>query len=57
MKTLGEAARNADGTYDLRKVAQFLFRATTGKAMSGEEAQRLVDDARARAAARKETRR
>jgi site-specific recombinase XerD len=52
--TLHEFARNADGeTFDGRKVAQWLFEAMTGKPMSDAEAQRLVEDARSRAAARK----
>lgn len=53
MKTLGEFARNPDGkTYDGRKVAQWLFQAMTGKPMSDEEAQRLVDQAKKAAARR-----
>ncbi|PTQ12970.1 hypothetical protein CLG96_02165 [Sphingomonas oleivorans] len=53
-KTLGEFAQNPDGkTYDGRKVAQWLFEAVTGKPMSDEEAQRLVDEAQARAKARR----
>lgn len=54
MKTLADFARNSDGeTYDGRKVAQWMFQALTGKPMSDEEAQRLVDDARRRAEARR----
>jgi len=45
-KTLGDFARNPDGkTYDGRKVAQWMFEALTGKPMSDEEAQALVDKA------------
>lgn len=53
-KTLGEFCQNPDGkTYDGRKLAQWLFEATTGKPMSAEEAQSLVEEAKKRAAARK----
>lgn len=53
-KTLGDFCRNPDGkTYDGRKLAQWLFEATTGKPMSGAEAQALIDEAQRRARARK----
>ncbi len=53
-KNLGDACRNPDGkTYDARKLAQWLFEATTGKAMSDQDAQQLVDDAAAKAKQRK----
>lgn len=52
-QTLGDFARNPDGqTYDGRKVAQFLFEAMTGKPLSEEEAQAMVDEAKRRKAER-----
>lgn len=54
MKTLHEFAANPDGkTFDGRKVAQWLFEAMTGKPMSDAEAQQLIDEAQAKAAARR----
>ena len=53
-RTLGEFAGNPDGkTYDGRKVAQWLFEAATGKPMSDQEAQQLVDEAQRRASCQK----
>lgn len=53
-KNMGDACRNADGkTYDARKLAQWLFEATTGKPMSDADAQKIVDDAAAKAKARR----
>lgn len=53
-KTLGDACRNPDGkTYDGRKLAQWLFEAVSGKPMSDAEAQKLVDEAAAKAKARR----
>lgn len=57
MGTLQDFARNPDGkTYDGRKVAQWLFQAMTGKPMSDDDAQRLVEEAKARAEARRRQR-
>jgi hypothetical protein len=53
MKTLGEFAANPDGTYDGRKVAQWLFEAMTGKPMSDGEAAALVEKARQKAEQRR----
>lgn len=54
MKTLGEFAKNPDGkTYDGRKVAQWLFEVMTGKPMSDEDAERLIDEAQKKAASRR----
>lgn len=50
---LKEACANGDGTYDGRKLARWLFEATTGKPMSEEEAEQLVEAAKTRAAARR----
>lgn len=53
-KTLGEACLNPDGkTYDGRKVARWLIEAVTGKPVSEEEGQAIVDEAQRRAACRK----
>lgn len=53
-KTLGEFALNQDGkTYDGRKVVQWLFEVTTGKPMSNEDAQKLVEEAQRKAAERR----
>lgn len=52
-KTLGDFCQNPDGkTYDGRKLAQWLFEAVTGKPISAEEAQSLIDEAQAKARAR-----
>ena len=52
--TLQDFARNPDGkTYDGRKVAQWLFEATTGKPMSDADADALVREAQERATRRK----
>lgn len=57
MVSLEDFARNPDGkTYDGRKVAQWLFQAMTGKPMSDDDAQRLVDEAKARAETRRRQR-
>lgn len=46
MKTLGDYALNPDGkTYNAVGLIQFLWKATTGKDMSREEAQKMVDEA------------
>lgn len=47
-RTLHEFAANGDGTFDGRKVVQWLFEATTGKPMSDEDAKKLVAEALAR---------
>ena len=53
-ETLGDYALNPDGkTYNAAGLAQFLFKATTGKEMSADDAAKLVADAQAKAAARK----
>ena len=53
-KTMGDACRNPDGkTYDARKLAQWMFEAMTGKPMSDADAQKLVDEAAAKAKARR----
>ena len=45
-KDLHAATVNPNGkTYDGRKVIQWLFEATTGKALSDEEAEKIVADA------------
>jgi hypothetical protein len=53
-KTLGEFCLNPDGkTYNGTRLAQWLFEATTGKPMSEEEAKQLIEEAKAKAAARR----
>lgn len=52
-KPLKEACANGDGTYDGRKLARWLYEAATGKPMSEAEAEELVKEARAKAAARR----
>lgn len=49
-QSLHEFARNPGDaeTYDGRKVARWLFEAVTGKPMSEQEAEGLVDEARRR---------
>jgi hypothetical protein len=52
-KDVMTATANGDGTHNGYKLVQWLFEATTGKAMSDEEAGALVAEAQARAKARK----
>jgi hypothetical protein len=51
---LHTACSNGDGTYSGVKMAQWLVEAVSGKPLSDEEAQALIDDAKARAAARRQ---
>lgn len=46
------ATSNGDGTHSGLKLAQWLYEATTGKPLSDEDARKLLDEAKARAAAR-----
>lgn len=46
--TLGEYASNGDGTYDGRRVTQFLYYATTGKELSEAETDAIVAEAQER---------
>lgn len=48
-----EACSNGDGTFDGRKLVRWLYEATTGKPMSEAEAEDLVKEAQAKAAARR----
>lgn len=50
---LHTACSNGDGTYSGVKLAQWLVEAVSGKPMSEEEARQLIDDAKARAAAKR----
>lgn len=52
-KTLGDACSNGDGTYDGRKLVRWLFEATTGKEMSAEDADKLIEEAKQIAAKRR----
>lgn len=53
-KTLADYALNPDGkTYNAAGLAQFLFKATTGKEMSADEAAKVVADGQALAVLRK----
>lgn len=49
------ACSNGDGTYSGVKLAQWLFEAVTGKAMSESDARSLIDEAKARASERQVT--
>lgn len=52
-KDMMSACANGDGTYDGKKLAQWLFEATTGKPLSDEEADQMIAEARSRAAAKR----
>lgn len=52
-KTLEDYAGNGDGTYNARGLVQFLMAATTGKELTDAEAQEIVDEAKARAKAKR----
>lgn len=45
---------NGDGTYDLRKAAQWLYEVATGKPLPWDEACALVEEGKRRALARKD---
>lgn len=50
------ACANGDGTYSGVKLAQWLFEAASGKPMSEDEAKKLIEEAKQRAAARRSQR-
>lgn len=51
--TIEQACGNGDGTYNGYKLMQFLFEATTGKKLSAAEAHKIMEEAEAKAAARR----
>jgi hypothetical protein len=50
------ACQNEDGTYSAVKAAQWLYEASTGKALSDADAVALVEKAKAEAARRRQER-
>ena len=52
-KDVLSATSNGDGTHSGVKLAQWLFEATTRKPMSEADAKALIEEAKAKAAARK----
>lgn len=50
---LHTACANGDGTYSGVKLAQWLVEAVSGKPLSEEDAQQIIEDAKVRAAAKK----
>ena len=50
---LHTACANGDGTYSGIKLAQWLVEAVSGKPLSESDATQLIEDAKARAAARR----
>lgn len=52
-QAMADACANGDGTFDGRKLVRWLYEATTGKPMTAEEAEDLVREAQAKAAARR----
>lgn len=55
--TIEQACGNGDGTYNGYKLVQFLYYSTTGKRLSDAEAHKIVEEAKAKAAARRAERR
>lgn len=53
-KTLEEMAGNGDGTYRMTGLVQFMYEISTGKPLSEEEAQKIVDEGVAKAKQRRE---
>lgn len=50
------ATANGDGTHSAIKAAQWLFEMSTGKPLSEEDARKLVDEAVAKAKAKRDAR-